>query len=207
MHGQPYSNLTPPQTSGAAIASLVLGCVGLMTFGLTAIPAVICGHIALSRIGKSAGRLAGSGMAIAGLVTGYVMSLIFLVAAVAIFAGMALPVFAAVQDRALQTKALAQLKQVGVGCQAYANDHDGKFPPKLDELVPRYVPDAALLLCPYPDKKAPKPFEYFGGSTADPADQILAASPAVERKGRIFLYMDSSVKAKSAMALKRESSQ
>ena len=69
--GQPYSNITPPQTSGAAIVSLVLGCAAFITVGFTAIPAVVFGHIALHRIGKSAGRLTGSGMAVAGLILGY----------------------------------------------------------------------------------------------------------------------------------------
>jgi hypothetical protein len=39
---------------------------------LAAIPAVICGHIAVSRIRRSAGALDGTGLAVAGLVTGYI---------------------------------------------------------------------------------------------------------------------------------------
>lgn len=204
-HGQPYSNITPPQTSGAAIVSLVLGCAAFITVGFTAIPAVVFGHIALHRIGKSAGRLTGSGMAVAGLILGYLFSVLFLIAAVAILAGLALPVFAAVQEKGLQTKGLSQLRQVGVACQIYAIDHDGKFPAKLDDLVPEQLPDASLLLCPYPDAKSPKPFEYFGGSKSDPSDQVLAASPAVPNKGRLFLYIDGSAKAKSRATLKLES--
>ncbi len=82
-NGQPHFATTPPETSGLAIASLVLGVLGFCSFGLTAIPAVICGHMAFSRIGKSAGRLTGSGMAIGGLVTGYLSLLIFIVAILA----------------------------------------------------------------------------------------------------------------------------
>ena len=78
-NGQPHFGTTPPQTSGLAIASLVLGILGLCSLGLTAIPAVICGHIALNRIGKSANRLTGTGIAIGGLVTGYVPVFIIII--------------------------------------------------------------------------------------------------------------------------------
>ncbi|MFM2171390.1 MAG: hypothetical protein RI957_1619, partial [Verrucomicrobiota bacterium] len=39
--------------------------------GIAAIPAVICGHLALKKIRESDVPMAGRGMAIAGLVTGY----------------------------------------------------------------------------------------------------------------------------------------
>lgn len=57
--------------SKLAIASLVCGIVGLCT-GFASIAAVICGHMALSQIKKSGGILQGRGMAIAGLVLGYI---------------------------------------------------------------------------------------------------------------------------------------
>ena len=60
-----YTRPAVPETSGLAIASLIMALIGL------AIPAVICGHMARSRIRKSAGALTGSGMAMAGLVLGY----------------------------------------------------------------------------------------------------------------------------------------
>ena len=94
--GQPYANLTPPQNSGTAIASLVLGCLAFLTCGLTSIPAVICGHIALSQISKAAGRLTGNGMAIAGLITGYLTCVLLVMSP--ILAGIALPVFGEVKE-------------------------------------------------------------------------------------------------------------
>ncbi len=55
-----------PKTSGLAIASLVTGitCVAPL--------AIIFGHMAMSRIKKSAGQLAGHGLALAGTILGYV---------------------------------------------------------------------------------------------------------------------------------------
>jgi hypothetical protein len=58
-----------PETSGKAIFSFVCGIFCL--FPPTAIVAVIFGHLSLSEIRRSAGRLAGKGLAITGLVLGY----------------------------------------------------------------------------------------------------------------------------------------
>jgi hypothetical protein len=59
----------PPETSGKAIFSLVSGILFLiLPFSISA---VIFGHLSLSDIRKSAGRLTGRGLAIAGLVLGY----------------------------------------------------------------------------------------------------------------------------------------
>jgi general secretion pathway protein G len=55
------------KTSRLAIASLVLGILSFFTFLLTALPAIILGIVALVKIGKSAGRLKGKGLAIAGI--------------------------------------------------------------------------------------------------------------------------------------------
>ena len=60
----------PQQNSNKAIASLVCGV--LLCFGpLTAIPAIVLGHLALAEIKRASGRMAGHGMAIAGLILGY----------------------------------------------------------------------------------------------------------------------------------------
>ena len=64
-----------PRTNPVAITSLVLSLAGILTW-ITAIGGVIAGHIALSQI-KRTGE-GGRGMAIAGLVVGYVLSGFFL---------------------------------------------------------------------------------------------------------------------------------
>lgn len=61
------------KTVGQSIASLVLGILSLLCFGIfTAIPAVICGHVAKARIKADSENLQGEGMALAGLITGYI---------------------------------------------------------------------------------------------------------------------------------------
>jgi hypothetical protein len=66
----------PPRvasTSGMAVASMVLGVTGL-AIGITAIPAIICGHMARKEIRQSQQRLEGDGLAVAGLVMGYIVA-------------------------------------------------------------------------------------------------------------------------------------
>ena len=83
----------PPQTNGMAIASLVLGIVSLACSQcITAIPGVIFGHIALKQIRESRGTQGGRGLAIGGLVTGYI-SLGIVAAVVVIYALIALLAF------------------------------------------------------------------------------------------------------------------
>jgi hypothetical protein len=62
-----------PRISTIAIVSLVLAILSFFCGAfLTAIPAIVCGHMAWSAIKKSRGALYGKGTAIAGLVLGYV---------------------------------------------------------------------------------------------------------------------------------------
>ncbi|MFU8893119.1 MAG: GYF domain-containing protein [Luteolibacter sp.] len=77
----PIANARP--SSGLAIASLILGILGLTscTF-ITGIPAVICGHMAMGRTHPKTGNLGGRGMAIAGLVMGYICSAILVIFAI-----------------------------------------------------------------------------------------------------------------------------
>jgi hypothetical protein len=69
-----YQPPPPSGTNSLAIASMVLGVAEFFTGGLTAIPAVICGHVARRQMKQTAQR--GDGLATSGLVLGY-MAIIF----------------------------------------------------------------------------------------------------------------------------------
>ena len=64
----------PVTTNSLARASLVLGVAEFFTMGLTAIPAIICGHMAKREMRQTGQR--GDGLATSGLVLGY-MAIIF----------------------------------------------------------------------------------------------------------------------------------
>jgi hypothetical protein len=65
---QGYYPAAPDPTNGLAVGALICGIAEIF-FGLTAIPAVILGHLARQNIRRTGER--GDGMAIAGLVLGY----------------------------------------------------------------------------------------------------------------------------------------
>lgn len=77
--GTPGAVYVPVRTSGLAIASLVCGISGLFCMFLPGIAAVICGHMALKQIADPNVRMEGRGMAIAGLVLGYLSVAIMVV--------------------------------------------------------------------------------------------------------------------------------
>ncbi len=84
---QAYRQYQPPKTDGGAIASMILGIASfVLCLSLFAgIPAIILGHISRSKIKKSMGRLQGDGLALTGLILGYISLLtIPIIAAIAI---------------------------------------------------------------------------------------------------------------------------
>jgi len=84
-------------TEPLAIWSLVLGIISIIGCSLvTGIPAVICGHMGRSKI-KNNSALRGAGMALAGLITGYISMVIPFVA---IVAAIAIPNIAGITQQA-----------------------------------------------------------------------------------------------------------
>jgi len=82
-----YANNYGP-TSGLAITSMICGIMGFVTCIIfLGIPAVICGHMALKQISESELPRGGRGMAISGLIMGYIQVISMLVMVVAIIIG------------------------------------------------------------------------------------------------------------------------
>lgn len=82
----------PPKNSGKAVAALVTGVVGLVTFccGLFVVAgsaAIVLGFLARKEIAASGGRLTGNGMALAGIVLGVVEVVMFAVSIVLVATG------------------------------------------------------------------------------------------------------------------------
>lgn len=114
------ANPSGTRTSPLAIWSLVLGILALPTAGLTAIPAVICGHLSLRNIKQSAGMRSGGGLAIAGLVTGYFG---FLILGVAMLAGLTAPLIIRQRKKADQTEAINNARQIGLALSEFKNEY------------------------------------------------------------------------------------
>lgn len=68
--------IAPAQTSGQAVAALILSAVGLVGGWLVlplvaSVAGIVLGHLALGATGRAGGYLRGRGLAIAALVCGY----------------------------------------------------------------------------------------------------------------------------------------
>ncbi len=120
--GVPGNMNRPVQTSAGAIWSLVLGILSFTCFGpLSGIPAIICGHVALSAIARSMGALAGRGMAIAGLVMGYInLALMLLVIPIALTSSIAIPSFMRARTTAQANACINNLRQIEAAKDQYA---------------------------------------------------------------------------------------
>lgn len=139
---------TPPPTSGLAITSLVLGILGLLTF-VPSIPAVICGHVALGRIKQSSSALGGRSVAMAGLILGYLVVVLFAgLISIGLVAGLVLPILNPTTQKRREAMDLAKAKEIANAIISYEGDHDGRTPPNLAVLVPNYFPDPLFLKSP-----------------------------------------------------------
>jgi type IV pilus assembly protein PilA len=138
----PFGNA---ETSGKAIASLTCGI--LFFFLPSAIVAVIMGHLSLSEIRQSAGRLGGRGMAIAGLTLGYV-GLAFI--PILIIAAIAIPNLLRAKMAANEASAVTALRTYNTVLARYAVECPKQgYPPnptylKLDGSRPSSCPEGNL---------------------------------------------------------------
>ena len=147
---QPAVMQTAPKTCGLAVAAFVMGLLSMtcILWPLLALPAIICGIIALVKISKSNGQLRGTGFAVTGLVIPAVLTII-------------LPLFLAIMMPALsQTRKIAQrvvcgtnLKGLSTAMMVYANDYDDRLPTEnwCDLLIEEADVSPKSLICPEAD--------------------------------------------------------
>ncbi|MDB0068046.1 DUF4190 domain-containing protein [Akkermansiaceae bacterium] len=124
----PHTPSAPPVkmgTSGLAIASLILGLLGFVFCFITGIPAIITGHMARSRVKASGGTLGGGGIALAGIMLGYIMSFAVFLAAPAVIKA---------KKNADKAQLINQMKQVGITLSEYQSTPDGVYPKSPGEL-------------------------------------------------------------------------
>jgi len=80
--------LEPRRTNGLAVASLVCACAGIIPFlfGLPCVLGIIFGFVARSQIRNARGAQEGNGMALAGIIVGFGVIALFILAVVLIAA-------------------------------------------------------------------------------------------------------------------------
>jgi type IV pilus assembly protein PilA len=178
-------------TSGKAIASLICGI--LFFFLPSAIVAVIMGHLSLSDIKRSAGRLSGRGMAIAGLALGYPG---LAVLPILIIAAIAIPNVLRAKIAANEASAVGSLRTISRACFTYARKYNS-YPPSLTSLGPSTQPGpaAANLIDPPLSlgQKSGYVFTYDGQADASGtiATYALHADPITQgQTGVRHFYLD-----------------
>ncbi len=146
----PPAPALPPKTAPLAVWSFVLGILSLVCFGLlAAIPAIICGHKALDRIKKSSGTLTGNGLAIAGLITGYLGATLVTISMVGLLAAIAIPNFVKARQTAQQNACINNLRIIQSAKQEWAleNQKPSDATPTENDLTP-YLPNHLMPHCP-----------------------------------------------------------
>jgi hypothetical protein len=190
----------PTRTVGLAIAALVLGILSMLTcggLGLGAVAAIICGHMALTTIGKARGALGGRGMALAGLIMGYASVLLV---GVSILASLSMATIGKMGEKGQVVKGIADARQTALGIRQYAADRQGKYPASLEELVivGALQPEVLAKLQSFKPSgwQNEAGFEYRGANMKDssPGDMVLLISRCQDARGkRVVVTNDTAV--------------
>ncbi|NOY75164.1 MAG: DUF4190 domain-containing protein [Kiritimatiellaeota bacterium] len=198
-----------PGSEGLAITSMILGIFSIVAClgPLAGIPAVICGHLARGKARR--GEAGGDGMALAGLITGYIG--IFLIG-ITILPAMLLPALSNARESARKIACLNNLKQIGLSLRIYSNAYKGQFPPYDGaqglELLRKegFLENPKIYVCPSSKTKAAAygesltedtvDYVYIGNhSENDSTDAEIAYGKDGNHRGyRNVLYLDGHVK-------------
>ena len=83
-HGASWA--VPPRTNGLAVASLVCACAGIIPFlfGIPSVLGIVFGFVARSQIRNAHGAQGGAGLALAGIIVGFSLIGLFILAVVLI---------------------------------------------------------------------------------------------------------------------------
>jgi prepilin-type processing-associated H-X9-DG protein len=197
--GAPASPAPEPErkTSRMAIAALILAIVPTCIGQLVAIGLAIGALVAIHR---PANKLKGQGIAIAGLVIAQVMAYLVM-ACLATFtipmAGMMLPALVRAREEARKATCRENLSKIGKAIHAFNEDNQGRFPPSLQELYPRYIPTFRVFRCPSTSDNPPAQmsYEYRQPSpNAAPDAPIAWDNFENHESGRNVLFADGSVR-------------
>ena len=135
MMDQPPPQATPPVGSSATPASrsgkvsvmatfsLVLGILGFFTAGLAGLIGIIFGSVAIVGITRSAGRLGGRGLAVAGIALSTVSAVVGL-----LLLGTFLSGIGVLRQVGVNVISISSLRQVSIAVRTYSTDYNDYLP-------------------------------------------------------------------------------
>lgn len=180
----------PAQTSGKAIVSLICGLF-LFAFPMS-ILAIVFGHLSVYEIRRSAGRLKGEGIAIVGLVLGYVG--LAAIPVILIIAAIAIPNLLRARMAANEASAIHSVQVLIASETAYSSSHpEAGFTCSLSDLADAGLIDRRLAS----GQELGYAFELTdcragAGSGANVGYQIVAYPAVREQTGRRSFCSDES---------------
>jgi competence protein ComGC len=144
---------------------------------LTGIPAIILGHLSRSAIRNSLGRLKGEGMALAGMILGYV-SVAIVIPFILIVATIAIPSLLRSRQAANESAAVANVRTLNTAEVTYLSSKGGSYG-DLDALIAAGLVDET-----FTGTKAGYIYTIAASSTA----YTIEATPATPNTGRYGYY-------------------
>lgn len=140
------SPTTAPQerTNALALASLILGVLGAVTCGLTAIVGLVLGLIAFKQSNK-AGDSHGRSLAIAGTIVSSVIIVLL-----PLLAALLLPALAAAREKGARITCTQNVKQLCLGLLMYTAENGGALPTaeRWCDAIRNYVGTETVFQCP-----------------------------------------------------------
>jgi hypothetical protein len=136
---------SPTKISGLAIASFILGGLGLVTVGITSVPGLVLGIVGLRKIRKSQGKLHGGGLAIGGIcVSGVTFLLLPLVLALSI------PAINQSRARTRNNQCMDNMKQIALCLHVAACENGEKLPQANQwcDAIANQISDPGVFACP-----------------------------------------------------------
>jgi len=186
-NSEPPVMSSEPQTDGKAIGSLVCGIASVTIFSIIAgIPAIILGHISRSEIRKSEGRLKGEGLALAGLIMGYIS--LAIIPLILIIAAIALPGLIRGQQAAHEAAAVSTLWRINTAEETYKLTSNGRFG-QMTDLIDKDLLDSEF--------RGTVSGYYFTVKVSTAGNEFTAtAEPATSGQGRYgyFITTDGEVR-------------
>ena len=131
--------------ASAAIASVVLGILSVLALFVTGIPAILAGHLARNKIRRSGGAYSGDGLAVAGLIMGYVTTAVSILWIVLLLGGFSVPGSGALRAFNAERQVRSEGVELALVLKKYAAAHATRFPPSLKKLVEEKAIDSAKL--------------------------------------------------------------
>lgn len=173
-----------PETDPKAAVSMVLGVLSILLSVFAGIPAVIFGHLSRASIRRSMGKLKGEGMALAGLIMGYVS--LFLLPFVAGIVFVAVPNVFRTKIVANESSVLSTLRTIHVAAASYQVEHN-EYPASLQEL-------GAESLVPLDSQLAATGvqtgYQFVYKPTSAKKGYVIRADPVFIHTGQRHFFMD-----------------